>query len=156
MTQNTKTVPDEGVSKKLKMFVIILTTITLFGFVALFIKFLNKQTNPVKKVSAVQKSVSSQALINEYEKVGLRLINAGLNEQAIDQFITVWEMQATGTLERAKAAQTVGQLYAGLNNCQEALVWLFRAEALDVKGVLPLQAQIDACLSKVRSKISDQ
>ena len=77
-------------------------------------------------------------------------MNSGLKEQAIDQFIKVWEMQKTGSVERSQAAQTVGRLYADLNNCQEALVWLFRAEVSHSNTTQsPL---IDTCLAKVRSK----
>ena len=74
-------------------------------------------------------------------------MNSGLKEQAIDQFIKVWEMKQVGSLERAKAAQTIGTLYADLGNCQEALIWLFRAEAAHPT----LQPLIDSCLAKVRS-----
>jgi hypothetical protein len=86
--------------------------------------------------------------------VGTRLMNSGLKERAIDQFINVWKMEKFGSPERAKAAQTVGSLYAGLGNCQDALIWLFRAEAAD--STLPLQSTIDSCLAKVRSIHSGQ
>ena len=148
MSEDPKLIPTDGVSKKLKAAVIILTALIFFAFMALFNKFINKQAP--KKVSAVQKSLSNE-LSSEYEEVGTRLMNAGLKEQAIDQFIQVWQMQKTGTAERAKAAQTVGHLYADLGNCQEALVWLFRAEAAGAgisgagKALTPL---IDACLAK--------
>jgi len=149
MSEDPKLIPTDGVSKKLKAAVIILTALIFFAFMALFNKFINKQAP--KKVSAVQEPLSNQSLSNEYEEVGTRLMNAGLKEQAIDQFIQVWQMQKTGTAKRAKAAQTVGRLYADLNNCQEALVWLFRAEAAGAgnsgteKTLTPL---IDACLAK--------
>jgi len=103
-------------------------------------------------------------LSNEYQEVGTRLINAGLKEQAIDQFIKVWQMQKMGSVERSKAAQTVGRLYADLGNCQEALVWLFRAKTsgteiseAEISGLeKTLAPLIDACLAKVRGKISGQ
>jgi len=148
MSEDPKLIPTDGVSKKLKAAVIILTALIFFAFMALFNKFINKQAP--KKVSAVQKSLSNE-LSSEYEEVGTRLMNAGLKEQAIDQFIQVWQMQKKGTAKRAKAAQTVGHLYADLGNCQEALVWLFRAEAAGAeisgagKALTPL---IDACLAK--------
>lgn len=147
MSEDPKLIPTDGVSKKLKAAVIILTALIFFAFMALFNKFINKPAP--KKVSAAP--LSTQGLSSEYEEVGTRLMNAGLKEQAIDQFIQVWQMQKTGTAERAKAAQTVGHLYADLGNCQEALVWLFRAEAAGAeisgagKALTPL---IDACLAK--------
>ena len=115
-----------------------------------------------QNVPAVQEP--QQSLSNEYQEVGTRLINAGLKEQAIDQFIKVWQMQKMGSVERSKAAQTVGRLYADLGNCQEALVWLFQAEAsgteiseAEISGLeKTLAPLIDACLAKVRGKISGQ
>jgi hypothetical protein len=149
MNESSKLIPVEGVSKKLKAIVIILTVLTLFAFVALFTKLASKQPTPKKTVPVVHEPNSTPLLINEYKAVGTRLMNAGLNQQAIDQFIKVWEMQKIGSLERSQAAQSVGRLYADLNNCQEALVWLFRSEVSHSDTTQsPL---IDTCLAKVRS-----
>ncbi len=145
--KSPETIPTGGVSKKLKAFVMILTVITLIAFVALFIKLANKQSRSTEISSTAQEL--DQYLSKEYKEVGTRLMNSGLIEQAIDQFIKVWETQKIGSVERAKAAQTVGGLYANLGNCQEALIWLFRAEVSD--ATLPLQPIIDSCLAKVRS-----
>ena len=106
--------PTDGVSKKLKVFVITLTAVTFIALVALFTKLANKPDILTKKASTA--SILNQSLSNEYIVVGTRLMNSGLKEQAIDQFITVWEMQKIGNLERAKAAHTIGVLYAGLGN----------------------------------------
>jgi len=150
MSQTPKSIPVDGVSKKLKTIVIILTVLTLFAFVALFTKLASKQPIAKKTVQVVHEPNSTPLLTNEYKTVGTRLMNSGLKEQAIDQFIKVWEMQKTGSVERSQAAQTVGRLYADLNNCQEALVWLFRAEVSHSNTTQsPL---IDTCLAKVRSK----
>ena len=154
MNQNPKSIPTDGVSKKLKIVVIILTVLTLLAFVALFTKLASKQSISQKNVSAVREPISNQHLNDEYQEVGTRLMNAGLKERAIDQFLQVWKMQKIGSLERAKAAQTVGRLYVDLGNCQEALVWLFRAEVSDSEKILtPL---IDTCLAKVRRNIPGQ
>ena len=155
MTNNLpKENPTDGVSKKLKIFVIILTAVTFLALVALFTKIVNKPIVPKISQPAIQGPLSNQGLTNEYKAVGRRLMNSGLKEQAIDQFIKVWEMKKTGNQERAKAAHTVGTLYADLGNCQEALTWLFRAEVSD--PTLPMQPIIDSCLAKVRSIHSDQ
>ena len=144
--------PTDGVSKKLKVFVITLTAVTFIALVALFTKLANKPDTPEKITSMAP--ISNQSLSNEYNAVGTRLMNSGLKEQAIDQFINTWKRQKVGSPERAKAAQTVGGLYAGLGNCQEALIWLFRAEVAD--STLPLQPTINSCLAKVRSIHSGQ
>jgi hypothetical protein len=148
MTNHTpEEITTDGVSKKLKVFVIVLTVVTFIALVALFTKLASKPRGPAKTASTAP--ISTQSLSDEYNAVGTRLMNSGLKEQAIDQFITVWKMQKVGSLERAKVAQTVGGLYANLGNCQEALIWLFRAEAAD--STLPLQPLIDSCLAKIRS-----
>ena len=149
MNQTPKIIPVEGVSNRLKTFVIILTVLTLFAFVALFTKLASKQPTPKISNSAVRAIELNMSLSDEYQAVGTRLMNSGLREQAIDQFIQVWEMQKVGSAERAKAAHTVGRLYVDLNNCEEALVWLFRAETS--KSDLVLSPLIDTCLAKVRS-----
>ena len=148
--QTPEEIPTDGVSKKLKVFVIILTAVTFIALVALFTKLASRPDITEKNASTSQ--ISNQSLSDEYNAVGTRLMNSGLKEQAIDQFMTVWEMQKVGSPERAKAAQAVGSLYADLGNCQEALVWLFRAEAAGST----LQPLIDSCLAKVRSIHSGQ
>jgi len=154
MNQDPNLIPTDGVSKKLKTFVIILTVLTLLAFVALFNKLADNQSISPKNVPAVLEPLSNQHLSDEFQEVGVRLMNSGLKEQAIDQFIKVWEMQKIGGVERAKAARMVGRLYADLNNCEEALVWLFRAGVSDSdKTLTPL---IDGCLAKVRGNFSGQ
>ena len=152
MSEESKMIQGEGVSRKLKIFVIILTAVTIMAFLALFTKLASKQIAPRK--NATLKPSINNGLSYEYEKVGTRLMNSGLRERAIDQFIRVWELQKFGSTERTRAAKTIGRLYAELGNCQEALVWLFRAETSDSeKQLTPL---IDTCLAKIRSNISDQ
>jgi hypothetical protein len=147
MSQAPEIIPP--VSKKLKIFVIVLTGLTLIALVALFTKLASKPTLFKKNDSATHAIEPNQLLGDEYQAIGTRLRNSGLKEQAIDQFIEVWKLQKVGSVERANAAQTVGRLYADLNNCPEALVWLFRAEVSGTdKVVTPL---IDACMAKVRS-----
>ncbi len=145
--QSPEIIPTEGVSKKLKVFVLVLTAITLMAFVALFTKLVTKTS--ITQKPGIEVPAPNQGLITEYQTVGTRLMEAGLAEQAIDQFIKVWEMQKTRSSDRAKAAQTVGELYAKLGNCQESLIWLFRAEVSD--STLPIQPLIDSCLAKIRS-----
>ena len=100
MSENPKFIPTDRVSKKLKIVVIMLTVLIFLAFIVLFNKFSNKQ--PIKNVPAVQEPLSSQHLVDEYQRVGTRLMNSGLKEQAIDQFIRVWEMQKFDGVEKAK------------------------------------------------------
>ncbi len=154
MDQNPKLIPTDGVSKKLKIVIIILTALTLLAFVALLSKLASNQFIFPKNSAAVRESAPNSNLIDEYQKVGTRLMNSGLKKQAIDQFIKIWETEKIDATQRAEAAQTVGRLYADLDDCPQALVWLFRAEVLGSNKMLT--SRINACLKKIRGGIPDQ
>ena len=130
-------------SYKIKIPIIILTLITVCAMGALFIKI-------AYSVSSSEKpSDSYQYLL----KVGDKLRNKGLHEQAIDQYIKYLEKTKINTSPRAFVAHTVGELYMELSNCQEALVWLFQAEETEKTYHRndELKKHIDTCLTKINS-----
>ena len=136
-------IPDDGVSRKLKVGVYILTGITLFAFVAFFVKLTTKENRSNK-----QEKILIDPRISELKKAGERLQQAALLEQALDQYIEVWELENANSLTRAEAASTAGKLYLKLGNCNEGLVWLFRAEAANPEKTTELQPLIDTCIAK--------
>ena len=136
-------IPDDGVSRKLKVGVYILTGITLFAFVAFFVKLTTKENRSNK-----QEKILIDPRISELKKAGERLQQAALLEQALDQYIEVWKLENSNSLARAEAASTAGKLYLKLGNCNEGLVWLFRAEAANPEIAVELQALIDSCIAK--------
>ena len=136
-------IPDDGVSRKLKVGVYILTGITLFAFVAFFVKLSTKENRSNK-----QEKILIEPRISELKKTGERLQQAALLEQALDQYIEVWKLENSNSLVRAEAASKVGRLYLQLGNCKEGLVWLFRAEAANPEIAVELQALIDSCIAK--------
>ena len=136
-------IPDDGVSRKLKVGVYILTGITLFAFVAFFVKLTTKE-NRLNK----QEKILIDPRISELKKAGERLQQAALLEQALDQYIEVWKLENSNSLARAEAASTAGKLYLKLGNCNEGLVWLFRAEAANPEKTTELQPLIDTCIAK--------
>ena len=99
--------------------------------------------------SSEKQSDSYQYLL----KVGDKLRNKGLHEQAIDQYIEYLEKTKINTSPRAFVAHTVGELYMELSNCQEALVWLFQAEEAEktYHRTDELKKHIDTCLVKINS-----
>ena len=130
-------------SYKIKIPIIILTLITVCAMGALFIKI-------AYSVSSSEKpSDSYQYLL----KVGDKLRNKGLHEQAIDQYIKYLEKTKNNTSLRAFVAHTVGELYMELSNCQEALVWLFQAEEVEktYHRADELKKHIDMCSTKINS-----
>ena len=136
-------IPDDGVSRKLKVGVYILTGITLFAFVAFFVKLTTKENRSNK-----QEKILIDPRISELKKAGERLQQAALLEQALDQYIEVWKLENSNSLARAEAASTAGKLYLKLGNCNEGLVWLFRAEAANPEKTTELQPLIDTCITK--------
>ena len=134
---------ENKLSYKIKIPIIILTLITVCAMGALFIKI-------AYSVSSSEKpSDSYQYLL----KVGDKLRNKGLHEQAIDQYIKYLEKTKINTSPRAFVAHTVGELYMELSNCQEALVWLFQAEEAEktYRRTDELKKHIDTCLTKINS-----
>ena len=136
-------IPDDGVSRKLKVGVYILTGITLFAFVAFFVKLTTKENRSNK-----QEKFLIDPRISELKKAGERLQDAALLEQALDQYIEVWKLENSNSFARAEAASTAGKLYLKLGNCNEGMVWLFRAEAANPKKTTELQPLIDTCIAK--------
>ena len=130
-------------SYKIKIPIIILTLITVCAMGALFIKIAYSVSSSEKQ------SDSYQYLL----KVGDKLRNKGLHEQAIDQYIKYLEKTKINTSPRAFVAHTVGKLYMELSNCQEALVWLFQAEEAEksYRRTDELKKHIDTCLTKINS-----
>ena len=130
-------------SYKIKIPIIILTLITVCVMGALFIKIAYSVSSSEKQ------SDSYQYLL----KVGDKLRNKGLHEQAIDQYIKYLEKTKINTSPRAFVAHTVGELYMELSNCQEALVWLFQAEEAEktYHHTDELKKHIDGCLTKINS-----
>ena len=132
-----------GLSSKIKIFIIILTLITLCAMGALFIKI-------AYSVSSSEKlSDSYQYLRN----VGDKLRNEGLHEQAIDQYIKYLEKTKIKNPSRAMVAHSVGELYMELSNCEEGLTWLFQAEEAGATyhRADELKKHIDACSAKINS-----
>ena len=140
---NDLKIPEDGVSGKLKAGVYILTGITLFAFVAFFVMLITKE-NGLKK----QEKILIDPRISELKKTGERLQQAALFEQALDQYIKIWELENSNSLARAEAASKAGKLYLKLGNCKEGLVWLFRAEAANPEKSAELQPLIDSCIAK--------
>ena len=136
-------IPKDGVSGKLKFSVYILTGITLFAFVAFFTKLITKERTPKKQ----EKNLKSPRIM-ELKKAGERLKQNGFVEQALDQYIEIWKMESSTSAIRAEAAARAGKLYLKLGNCNESLVWLFRAEAANPNLSRELQPLIDTCITK--------
>ena len=132
-----------GLSNKIKIPIIILTIVTLCALGTLFIKI-------AYSVNSSEKNFNSHKYLRN---VGDKLKNHGLNEQAIDQYIKYLDKTKAGPLARSEVAHTIGELYMELNNCREALVWLFHAETTGptYQRTDKLKKHIDTCLIQISS-----
>ena len=136
-------IPQNGVSGKLKAVVYILTAITLFAFVTFFAKLITKYSTPKK-----QEKILKNTRVLELNKTGERLQEIGYTEQALDQYIKIWNLDSANRITRSEAAFNAGKLYLKLGNCKETLVWLFRSEAANPDITNKLQPLIDSCIQK--------
>ena len=132
----------DGLSNKVKASIIILTFFTLCAFGALLIKI-------VYSVSSNDNKDNYQYLLD----VGDKLKNNGLKEQAISEYIRYLDQAKKDTPPYFSVSHKVGELYMELNNCREALVWLFHAENLgsSYQRAEELKSHIDVCLTQINS-----
>ena len=136
--------PNKGLSNKIKVPIIILSFLTLCALAALFFKLANTVT-----ADPAEKEDSAQYL----RAVGDKLNDAGLQEQAIEQYIKFLDKTESDKNTRAQVAHTVGELYMQLSNCREALVWLFQAETAGptYSRTDELKQQTDNCLNQIKT-----
>jgi len=135
--------PKDGVSPAIKIFVIILTVITLVAFAVFFYKVVGKVTSSSK----------DKPWALHLQMVGDKLKEAGLNRQAVTQYTKFLEHEDVDLKTRALVSQTLGELYVTLSDCGEALVWFYQAELAgpDPADKETLVSHIAACLKEVKS-----
>ena len=146
---NSPTKPDDGVSSKIKIFVILLTIITVVAFIAFFFKLISKFSSPTK-ISTPDNPVSRA---QELRIVGDKLKKAGLKKLAIEEYIKFLQRAEADSKTRAEVSQTLGEIYAELEDCRQGLVWFYRAQVAgpDSSSKDALESQIDACLKEINS-----
>ncbi len=133
----------EGISPGLKKGIIAFTTVTvlIFGvFGTLLIKKIlgsGKDTGPDKHETLV---------------VAEKLHQAGLNEQALEQYEKFLNQPGVDRETRSKVSFTAGKLYLELDNCTEGLVYLFQSQVVFPKApwAAELTSHIDHCLSRLK------
>lgn len=133
--------PKDGVSPGIKIMVVGLTVLTVIAFSVFFFKLVGKVTSsPEEKPWAF-----------ELRMVGDKLKEAGLHRQAVAQYTKFLEHDEIDLKTRAEVSQTLGELYVTLDDCGEALVWFYQAEAAGLADKESLESQIAHCLQEVNS-----
>ncbi len=132
----------EGTSPVIKISVIILTVVTIIAFAFFFYKLISRLPSPS----------SGQPQSSVYKTVGDRLRADGLAEQAIGQYKIILSQDKVNSQTRAQISQSVGELYAEMNDCGEALVWFYHAEAAgpSAENKPALESVISQCKDKRR------
>ena len=91
-----------------------------------------------------------QTLYSAYKTVGDRLRADGLAEQAIGQYKLFLSQGKMDALIRAQVSQSIGKLYAEMDNCGEALVWFYHAEIADTENNAVLASAISNCKNRIK------
>ncbi len=134
----------EGLSPALKRGIILFTAFTVLAFAAF-------------TMLLVKKFVSPGTVANEWDNeiltVAEQLHQAGLDDQALEQYERFLTDKTLDRQLRGRVAYTAGSLYLDLGNCTQGLVMLFQAQAAHPEAPWKedMTKKIDACLSKVKS-----
>jgi len=146
MKESTPENSGDGVSPAVKISVIILTVVTIITFAVFIFKASTQMSGPS----------AEQTQFSVYKTVGDRLRADGLKEQTIGQYKLFLSQGKVDALTRAQVSQSIGELYSEMNNCAEAMVWFYHAEAagLNAEKKTALESSISLCKSKIR-KLKD-
>jgi hypothetical protein len=135
---------DQGISKGLKISIIAFTVFTLIALIVFTVMLANRLSSPKIKTGGW----NTQMLT-----VGEKLKDAGLPEQAIEQYEKYLRGPKVGLVVRGEVSRTLGNLYRDLGNCPEALSWYYQAEAAFPKApwLEELNVEIDGCLNNLQN-----
>lgn len=141
--------PTAGVSTKLKLFVIVLTVLTVGAFGIFTAMLVKKSTSSSREPEQKQRVVWDQQILTVAEK----LRDAGLYDQALVQYEKYLQNPAVDLKTRSQVAYIMGGLYMEMGNCGEALAWLYQSEAAlsSAPWTEDRNQRIDGCLHQLKS-----
>jgi len=143
-------IPTAGVSRKLKIFVIVLTVVTIGAF-GIFTAML------VKKSASTSENNPEPAAEAMWDKqvltVAEKLRDAGLHDQALTQYEKYLENPAVDLETRSNVAYIIGGLYMEMGNCGEAMAWFYHSEVAQARApwTEDRNRRIDGCLNQLKS-----
>ena len=135
----------QGIGKGLKIAIIAFTAFTLLVFIVFAVKIGGKLSSPKNKTDVWHAQMLA---------VAEKLKDAGLPEQAIEQYENYLRDGKAGMVVRGEVSRALGNLYRELGNCREALPWYYQAEAAFPKApwLEEMDSEIDACLHDIKPK----
>jgi len=136
-------IPTAGVSLPIKVAVIGLTVVTVIAF-GVFAVML------AKKLAGLP--VDSKPWSDRLVTVAEKLEEAGLPKQALQQYEKFLESSKIDLEARARVSHKVGELYIQGGNCEQALSWLYQAQAAfpEAPWAGELNQRIGICLAKIK------
>lgn len=141
MSPTAPRLPSHGVSPKIKIAVLLLTVITVAAFGLFFFKLFGKMGGSARATASAP-----------WLEVARALENAGLKEQAAEQYAVYLKTTKMDRATRARISLTLGQLHVDRGDCRQALAWLLHAEltATDPAVKDTAAGQARACEKKLR------
>ena len=136
--------PEQGISKRLKISIIAFTAFTLIVLIVFTVMLANRLSSP---------KVKTEEWNTQMLKVGEKLKDAGLQEQAIRQYEKYLQGSKVDIVVRGEVSRTLGNLYRDLGNCPEALSWYYQAETAfpNAPWLEELNVEIDGCLNNFQN-----
>lgn len=136
-------IPTAGVSLPIKVAVIGLTVVTVIAF-AVFAVML------AKKLAG--SPPDSKPWTDRLVSVAEKLEEAGLPQQALQQYEKFLESPKIDLETRARVSHKVGELYIQGGNCEQALAWLYQSQAAfpDAPWADEVNQRIGNCLTKIK------
>lgn len=137
-------IPTEGVSTKIKVFVIGLTFVTIaaFGvFTAMFVKKMFVQTG------------SNNNSEPQWLAIADELRTRGLPRQAIEHYQKYLDTQKVDAETRSRISFQIAQLYVKRKQCDDAVVWFLHAKTAQPAApqVQDAETHIQQCRSRAKT-----
>lgn len=136
----------DGVSPALKIFVFILTSISIGLLLLLFFKLMGKGLSFSKKTDGG----------SQLEMVANRLNKEGLSEQAIEQYKNFLNQPKIGQGKRSQVSRIIAELYFKVGSCPDTLAWFIQSEMADPDAPLSdnNKSQIASCKKQLKESSS--
>ena len=134
-------IPTEGVSTKIKVFVIGLTFITITAFSVFIVMFAKKVF--IKNSDNTVWGPQLVTIADELKKKGLKA-------QAIEHYQRYLDTQEVGLETRSRISFDIATLFVELGKCDDAVVWFLHANTArpEEHQVQKSNAQIQQCRSR--------
>jgi len=136
-------IPTAGVSLPIKVAVIGLTLVTVVAFGVFALMLAKKLAGP---------PADSKLWNNRLVTVAEKLEEAGLPQQALQQYEKFLEHPKINLETRSRVSHKVGELYIQQGNCKQALSWLYQSQAAFPKApwTQEVNQKIGNCLAKIK------